>query len=183
MKLPPIALFAAALLAVSSAASAQVSAFRMRIEQVTKSETEKFSKKQQRSLKIFVSNSSKDAGELVAKYVFFGRDLKGSEVVKLDEGEKAVSVGPLNTTMVETGVATATSEEAHSTGYSSGGKGKGGSSGKKVEASGQKFTGYGVQLFQGDKMVAEQYDPPSGKEQWSKAYPAKLPTAAPAKKK
>lgn len=149
-----------------------MSPFRLRVEQTTKSDNDKFSKKQQRSLKIFVSNSSKEQAELLAKYVFFGRELKGSDVVKIDEGEKAVSVAPLATAMVESGIASTSYQEQHSTGG-------GNRAGKKVEATGHKFLGFGVQLYQGDKMVAEYYDPPSGKDQWSKAYPAKLPTAAP----
>ncbi len=185
----PTTLCAFALIAAVSPAQAQVSPFRVRVEQVNKSDNEKFNKTQTRSLKIFVSNSSKEAAELIAKYVFFGREIKGNEVVKIDEGEKAVSVKPLGTEMVETGSATTKMEEAHSasTGKGKGGggnsSGKGNSPGKKVEASGHKFVGYGVQVYQGDKLVAESYDPLSGKEEWTKAYPVKLPTAAPAAKK
>jgi hypothetical protein len=170
----PIVGLAVAMLALGISARAEISPYRLRVEQVSKSENEKFTKTQKRSLKIFVSNSSKEAGELLAKYVFFGKQAKGSEVVKIDEGEKAVSVGPLATQMVESGIATATFEEEHSSGgYSKGSR----SSGKKVEASGSKITGFGVRLYKGETMVAESYDPPSGKEAWEKAYPAKLPTA------
>jgi hypothetical protein len=114
---------------------------------------------------------------LRAKYVFFGRGVaKGGDVVKIDEGEKAVTVAPQKTELVESAVASTSYEEEHSSGSS---KGK---AGKKVEASGTKFIGYGVQLFKGETMVAEYYDPLSGKDEWTKAYPAKLPAAA-AKKK
>jgi hypothetical protein len=167
---------------LASVATAQVSPFRLRVEQVSKSDNDKHTKKQERSLKIFASNSSKEAAELTAKYVFFGKQANDREVVKIDEGEKAISVGPLATAMVETGAATATFQEEHSA--SSGkGKGKGKSAPKKkVEASGSKITGFGVQLYKGETMIAEYYDPPSCKEEWTKAYPLKLPTA-PAKKK
>lgn len=168
-----------AAVALPCVARAELSPFRLRVEQVSKSDNDKFSKKQQRSLKIFASNSSKEAAELRAKYIFFGKQANSSDVVKLDEGEKAISVGPLATQMVESGMATASFEEAHSTGGSGGGssKGKKAAPMKKVEASGTKITGFGVQLFKGETMVAEYYDPPSSKEEWTKAYPVKLPTA------
>ncbi|MGB8168387.1 MAG: hypothetical protein WCF18_12900 [Chthoniobacteraceae bacterium] len=170
----PIFSLAVAMLALGINARAEVSPYRLRVEQVSKSENEKFTKKQHRSLKIFVSNSSKEAAELLAKYVFFGRQAKENDVVKIDEGEKAVSVGPLATQMVESGIATATFEEEHSSGgYSKGSK----SSAKKVEATGSKIIGFGVRLYKGETMVAEYYDPPSGKEEWEKAYPVKLPAA------
>ena len=179
--IPPIACMAVALLGFNSSAVAEASPFRLRVEQVTKAEVNKFTKKQERSLKIFVSNSAKEPAELRAKYVFFGRDAKGKEVVKIDEGEKAVSVGPLSTAMVESGMATATSELPHSSGSNAGkGKSTAGSKGaasKTVAGSGDKIIGFGVQVYQGEAMVAEYYDPPSGKEEWSKAYPVKLPTA------
>ncbi len=180
---------ALAMIGLPFAAHAELSAYRLRVEQVSKSDNEKFSKKQQRGLKIFVSNSSKEAAELRAKYIFFGKQANHNEVVKIDEGEKTVSVGPLGTQMVETEMATATSQEEHMT-SAPGGKGKSGGNkaggnkaapAKKVEASGSKITGFGVQLFKGETMVAEYYDPPSGKEEWTKADPLKLP-AAPKKK-
>ncbi len=169
---PLVAGLALALIGLLSTARAEVSPFRVRVEQVSKSDSEKHSKTQTRSLKIFVSNSSKESAELIAKYIIFGRDVKGNEVVKLDEGAKAVSSKPLGTEMAESAAVTSVSQEAHSTGSSKGGKGGGA---KKTEASGTKILGYSVQVFQGEKMVAEAYDPLSMKEQVTKAYPAKKP--------
>jgi hypothetical protein len=171
----PIAVFTIALAGLLTSARAEISPFRVRVEQVSKSETEKFTKTQKRSLKIFVSNSSKEAAELVAKYYIFGRELQDNDIVKLDEGAKPVSSKPLGTEMVESAIVSTSSEEAHSSG-SSRGKSSG-KSAKKTEASGTKILGFAVQVFQGEKMVAESYDPPSMKEQISKAYPAKLPGA------
>jgi hypothetical protein len=165
----PIACIGLAMIGFVSNASAQVSPFRVRVEQVAKSETEKYTKTQKRSLKIFVSNSSKEASELTAKYYFFGREAKGNDVVKLDEGAKPVSSKPLSTEMVESGTVTSVFEEEHASSYS---KGK---AGKKTEATGTKILGFAVQVFQGDKMVAESYDPPSMKEQISKAMPVVKP--------
>ena len=157
---------AIASIALLSPARAEISPFRVRVEQVAKSESEKTTKTQKRSLKIFVSNASKEPAELTAKYYFFGCDAKGKDVVKLDEGAKPVSSKPLGTEMVESGIVTAVFEEERADGYT---KGK---PGKKVEATGTKILGYAVQVFQGEKMVAESYDPPSMKEQISKASPA-----------
>lgn len=173
----PTAVLAAALIALSPGARAEISPFRVRVEQVSKSETEKHTKTQKRSLKIFVSNSSKEPAELIAKYYFFGRELKGNDVVTLDEGAKPVSAKALGTEMVESAIVTSVSEEEHSSGYSSRGGSSRSSSGKRVEASGTKILGYAVQVFQGEKMVAEAYDPPSTKEQVGKAPAASKPAA------
>jgi hypothetical protein len=167
----PVAGLLVALLGFVPSVRAEISPFRVRVEQVSKSENEKFSKTSKRSLKIFVSNSSKEPAELIAKYWFFGREAKDKDIVKLDEGAKPVSSKPLGTEMVESGIVTATFEEEHSSGYS---KGK---AGKKSEATGTKILGYAVQVFQGEKVVAEFSDPPSMKEQIEKAYPIKLPGA------
>ena len=43
-------------------------------------------------------------------------------------------------------------------------KGGGFNLGKKVEASGEKLTGYGVQILQGGKVVADYFSEPSLKE-------------------
>ena len=167
--IPPVAVLAVALISLVPSARAEVSPFRVRVEQANKNEIAKLAKTQKRSLKIFVSNASKESAELRAKYVFFGRDAKGNDIVKIEEGEKPVSVKGLSTEMVESAVATSTFEEAHSANAS---KGK---AGPKVEASGTKMLGYGVQILQGEQVVAESYDPPSMKEQWSKAMPATKP--------
>lgn len=165
MKTPllPSAICAAVLLGLAAFAQAQltqISDFKIRVEVKAKTDAQKNSKTQNRTLRIFVSSSSRESAELVAKYAFIARSVKGNDVKKFDEGEKAVSVGPLATVEVDSDTASATMQDAHS---EKGGKGK---SGKKVEASGDKLIGYGVQLFQGEKLVAEYYDPPSAKEAW-----------------
>ncbi len=166
---PPAVAMAAALVSLLPAAHAQISPIRVRVEQVAKSETEKFAKTQKRSLKIFVSNSGKEPAELKAKYWFFGREAKGNDVVKLDEGEKPVSVKALGTEMVESATISATFEESHSANYN---KGK---PGKPTEATGEKILGFSVQILQGEKVVAEYSDPPSMKEQIGKASAVSKP--------
>ena len=51
----------------------------------------------------------------------------------------------------------------------------------KIDPSGAILLGEGEQVLQGDKIVAEEYNPPSMKEQWGKAAPATPGAAAPAK--
>jgi hypothetical protein len=138
---------------------------RVRTEQSNKLDIEKTTKSAARSLKIFVSNASKEMIDVKVKYLFFGRDAKGKDVVVVDQGEKPIQVKPLATEMIETPTAKATFIEAHA------------EKNKKVEASGIKFIGHAVQVFQSDKMVAEYYDPLSVKEQVGKAGPAPKPEA------
>ena len=45
----------------------------------------------------------------------------------------------------------------------------------KIMGTGNKVTGYGVQVFLGDKLVAESYEPASLKEASSKAPPVAAP--------
>jgi hypothetical protein len=159
MKIPQISVVCLALLAgvFLSPLHAAPSAVRVRVEAVNKSETEKDKKTQKRSLKVFVSNSSKEALELKVKYVIFGRQLaERKEFVTVDEGQLPASVAPMETKQVDTLPATSTSVEEH---YEKT---------KKVEASGNKIVGYGVQILQGETVVAEAYDPPSMKEQFGK---------------
>ena len=174
---PPLAGLALVLLGFISTARAEISPFRVRVEQVAKSEMEKFTKTQKRSLKIFVSSASKEPAEVTAKYYIFGREIQKNDIVKLDEGAKPVSLKPLSTEMVESAVVTSVSEEPHANISS---KGKGPSkrtTASKVEAGGTKIVGFAVQVFQGEKMVAESYDPPSMKEEITKAYPVTKPAA------
>jgi hypothetical protein len=151
------ALCSAILFGLTAIADAQISPYKLRVEQVSKTDKDKKSKTQERSLKIFVSNSAREPAELVAKYIFLGREFKGRDLVKLDEGERPVSVAALGTGMAETPVASTTMSEGK------------GSKNKKPEPSGYNFIGFGVRLFQADKLVAEYYDPPSAKDEWEKA--------------
>ena len=145
-----------ALFAGSTLVHAEPSAVRIRVEQANKTDTEKFKKTQKRSLKIQVSNSGKEALELTVKYVFFGRDLSSKDIVGIDKGDLPASVGPGLTVAVETPTVTASGIEAHS------------EKAKKIEASGQKMMGHGVQVFQGETLVAENYEPLSMKEEFGK---------------
>lgn len=157
---------AVTVLSIPAAALAEPSPVHVRTEQANKLEVEKkFTRHASRSLKIFVSSSSKEALDLKVKYVVFARDLTGKDMVVVDQGEKAIQVKPFATEMIETPTTKATSIDAHA------------EKNKKVEASGIKFVGHAVQVFQADKIVAEFYEPTGIKEQVGKAGPAPAPAA------
>lgn len=144
-----------AILAFAPIARAQVSPISIRVEPVSSTDNEKFKKSQTRTLKIHITNnSSQDRNGLRVKYWFFGKDVKDRDLAVLREGETKVDIKARATEMVESARAEATSVEAHG-----GGKGK-----KKVEASGSKFVGHGVQVLEGDKLAAEFFSQPSLKE-------------------
>jgi hypothetical protein len=137
--------------------AAPPSAVRLRVEQVSKSDTISYKSVQSRSLNITVANSSNEALELKVKYVVFGRDVSTKDVVTVGQGELPVSVKALGTEKVQTPAAQAASEDARI-----------GSKGKS-EAMGSKIIGQGVQVLRAEAVVAEYYEPMSVKEHFGKA--------------
>jgi hypothetical protein len=135
---------------------------RVRVDQSGKSDTTSYKTVQSRSLTISVSNISREPLALKVKYVIFGRDINSKDVVTVAQGDLKLSVKALATEKAETPVAHAVSEEARI-----------GSKGKH-DAAGNRFIGQGVQVWNGDVMVAEVYEPPGLKESFGKAPPAKL---------
>ena len=161
----------AALFAVPVYARAEVSAVSIRVEQTTGVDRTKFTKTQEKALKIFVTNGSgADIHNLSVKYYFFGHDVRDHEAEILDKGESPVSVKARATATVETSAVKAKATEEHLVagrgGFkSSNKKGSGfNNNAKKVEATGEKLTGYGVQVFDGNKLVADCFSEPSLKE-------------------
>jgi hypothetical protein len=151
-------LFATALLLLPLAASSAVSPVSVRVEQISKTETGKNDRTQHRSLKIILNNgSTEEKPNLVVKYWIFGKAVTGGDVVVLDKGERPGSVKAHASAIVETSAVTAHSVEAHT------------EKKKKVEASGEKIVGYAVQVFDGETMLGEAYEPLSLKEQIAKA--------------
>jgi hypothetical protein len=151
------------------AAQAQVSPVRVRMEQSSKSDKSdsKTGSKtvQSRNLVIYVTNGSKEPLDLKVKYAFFGRGLVDRQIATMEEGELPVSVKENGTEKVSTPEVNAESEDPRP-----GTKQK---DGKKMLPSGHKLVGQGVQVFNGDKLVAEAYEPASMKESFGKAPAAK----------
>lgn len=119
---------------------------------------------QSKELEITVSSVSKaPPSGLRLKWFMYGRDLKSSSVSVLRSGEAKVALGSKGSQVINSAKVETKSTPEHSVVSRS--RGRGGSGGgrvsvKKVEATGDKYIGYGVQVFAGDKVVAEIYDPP-----------------------
>ena len=127
---------------------------------------------QKKQLEIAVSSVSRPApAGLSVKWYFFGRDEKSDRVSVLRSGETKLDLAA--------GAQTVKSEELKndytpehsvvSKGRGRSGNGGGGRSGgrtsvKKVAGEGDRLIGYGVQVLQGGKVVAESFDPPSLKQ-------------------
>jgi hypothetical protein len=158
-------------LPLASVVHAENSAISIRVEQDAKSDMGKvvpFTRSQHRGLTVYVSNNGHDTVDLKVKHVFFGRDMVDHKVVMLGQGENPVTVKPSATEKVEIASVSTTAVEGH---FDAKAK-------KKVESSGANLLGEGVQVLQGDKVVAESYDPPSMKDEWGKAAPATAAAAA-----
>jgi hypothetical protein len=161
-------------LAFSGVLRAEPSAVSIRVEQDVRSEMGKvvpYTRAQSRGLVVYVSNNSHDTLDLKVKYIFFGRDAVDHKVVTLGQGEVPVTVKPSATEKADVPKVSTTAVEAH---FDAKAK-------KKVDASGASLLGEGVQVLQGDKVVAEDYNPLSLKEEWGKAAPATAAAAAGAK--
>jgi hypothetical protein len=162
----------AALCLSSPGIRAQTPAISLRVEQSNKSEinkSDRYEHTETHSLKAELTNTSSAPAALNVKYYFFGRDVKGHEVVSINQGETKAEAKPTSITTVDIPSATSSYTDEH---FNLGAKGK---PGKKVDASGARFIGYGVQVFDGEKLVAQSFDPASLKDEVGKAGEAKQP--------
>jgi hypothetical protein len=178
MKIPPPFILLAAIFALSPLVHAQGTSVQVRVEQETKQEfpnlKDRHTKTQKRTLKVFLTSSSKEDANVKIKYTYFGHPEGGHDTVAVSQGDKDVTLKPSVTQEEDVPTASVTYVEEH---YP---PAKPGSAAKVIPASGNKLTGYGVQIFEGDKLVGESYEPLSMKEEMNKAPAAK--TAAPPKK-
>ena len=180
MKILPV--LSCLLLSFAIPAHAEVSPIHMDVEQTQKTEPKgkattkggppPSEKVQSRSLAIRLLNNSNESFDgLVVKYWFFGHEMTGHEIKALKNGERKASLGPRGKETVESAPESSTYVEAHT----EAGKGKGAKA-TKVPASGEKITGYAVQVLNGEKIMAEYYSEPSLKQKL--AEPAKQPAEA-----
>lgn len=101
-----------------------------------------------KKLQIQIRNlSGTELSDLKVKYYFFGREAGEPGYKIISQGEKATPLAGAALASIETEVVTAKFTES---GY----VGKGADR-KKVDAKGQKLTGYGVQAVQGDTVLGE----------------------------
>ncbi len=161
MNLTRLTLLFVAAASLFSTAHAQVSPIRLRVEQSNKNTTKSYKTVQARTLTIYLTNSSQQAADVVVKWAVLGRDIKSKDFVTIEQGEMKSSLGPSGTDKRDTPEVNASSEEARV-----------GSKGKSEDI-GNKIVGHGVQVWQGDKLVAETYEPASIKEHFGKAPPAR----------
>ena len=170
MKPPILALIAAALAAsaFSTAARAQTSPVRVSVQQESKSDNKGFNKVQQRTLKITLTNSGPDSLQLRVKYAFFGRSAKSHDTTVIDHSDITTQLQPNSDQTLTTKTQSATMVEEHTVKKA------------KVAASGEKFTGYGVKVYQDGKVIAEICDPPSMKDDLANMPGLPAPKAKPA---
>lgn len=108
---------------------------------------------QHEELEITISSVSRNPPlGLQAKWFIFGRDLKSNRVNVIRSGEEKVALGRNGSQVLNSAKVEAVSVPEHS--VVSRGRG-----GKKVEATGDKYIGYGVQVLAGDTVVSETYYP------------------------
>lgn len=124
-------------------------------------------KTQHRKLDMVISNMSQAPVENVqVNWWFFGRNVKSGQEIVIKEGSsKKLSIASLGKQEVSSGKVTSIYEDEHAEQVKSGSKGKNKKPQyKTVPASGEKFTGYAVQVVAGGQIVAEHYSAPSFKE-------------------
>ena len=157
----------------SSVAHGEATLVRIRIEQPSSSHTRGDTRTETRSLKLFISNVSAEAGELKVSYLFIGRDVARSsqipripggicwisaelirefgpprgDLVVVAKGEQPATVKSGSAIIVETPAATAVSTSPKMV------------NGRLDKGKGTKFFGYAVRVYRGDKVVAETCEP------------------------
>ena len=173
MKPIALILLAAALAAPTfPAAAAEMPAgpVRVTVQQESKSDNKGFTKVQHRVLKITLTNTGPDSLPLRVKYAFFGRAGKSHDTIVIDHSDLTTQLQPKSDQTLTTASQSATLVEEHF------------DKTKKIEATGQKFTGYGVKVYQDGKVIAETCEPTSMQDDLANmpGLPAPKPKPAPA---
>lgn len=125
---------------------------------------------QKKQLAISVSTVAREAlPGLTVKWFVFGRDAATDRVSVLRSGQSKLNLTALGSQVVKSDEIKADYTPEHSVvsrirGRGTGSRSAGRVSVKKVAGEGDKFIGYGVQVLQGSRVVAETFDPSSMKE-------------------
>ena len=162
----PLVAFCLSITAFSAVSRAESSPIRIRVEATNKLDPEKTKTTQTRVLNVTLDNSSAEPQELKVKFAVFGRDVSSRDIVTVGQGEVPVTVKGRGSEKVQTTEAKASSDDPKPAANAKGG-------GKKAEPTGQKIVGHGVQVFKGDTMVAEFYEPASMKASFGTATAVK----------
>jgi hypothetical protein len=150
----------------------EVSPITVRVEQASGNASSRFKHTQSKALKAYVSNAATtDSPGLRVKYFYFAKSFKTGETTILRQGEQKVDLkGHATVTIEAPEIETVYTEEHGERAEGKGGRGafRGNYAGrqknvryKEVEATGTKVTGYGVQVFSGNLVVAETFSEPS----------------------
>ena len=166
----PATLLACAALATATlpAAGTEPSPVHISARQESKTDSTGPVKVQSRTLRITLVNSGPDSLPLLVKYAFFGHGAKGHDTIIIAHSDLTTQLQPKSDQTLTTKPQTAVFIEAHL------------DNGKKIEAIGQHFTGWGVKVYQNGNVIAQACDPPSMQDDLAK-MPG-LPDAKPAPK-
>jgi hypothetical protein len=177
-----IALATLALLPIAVRAQSASDAVRVEVKVIQSSDRKDIpgsradEKTQHVKLEVNLTGKPKDPETRVIKWAIFGKEMKGNSITTLESGEEKLALSDRGAQKFESKEASTTSTPEHAAAAGKGGKGapgpapKGGGKGgrpaplKKVEGSGAKYTGWGVQVRDGEKIVGEQYSGMSFKE-------------------
>ncbi len=145
----------------STLRAADTSLISVRVEQVSDDKRTHFDESQKKSLKVYVTNGGAQDASVKVKYYIFAKDIKGKDTIVFKDGELPATVKSHATETVLTPEVVAKSVEQHRQGNTLGGNGRFAHAGKEVQASGDKIVGYGVQVRQDGKVVADYFSEPS----------------------
>jgi hypothetical protein len=160
---------ATGLLMLARGASAQISPVSITVNVVGSTDTDraklpkrgggivpKVTVTQERQLEIKLANRRPgNLDDVTVRYFLFAKSVEDKEIILLRTGRRRVSLAPLQTETVKTEMVTT----SHTDQYSKKSQGKV----VFVPPTGQKFAGYAVQVWQGDRLVGELYEPPEMK--------------------
>ena len=142
MKLPASLLALVALAAAPfSSICAEPSPVHISVQQESKSDK----KVQFRTLKITLANSGPDSLPLRVSYAFFGHGAAGHDTIVIDHSDLTTQLQPKSDQTLTTKTQPA--------------------------AAGQRFTGWGVQVYQDGNVIAEACDSPSRQDDMAKMPP------------
>ena len=121
----------------------------------------KYTYRQNIVLEITLSGKPHNPEARVVKWTAYGKDRKTGVVTALKSGDARVDLASGMTQKILTEEVSTTSSADHTVSSSSrGGRGNGRRLRyTKVEGSGSRYIGYGVQVFDGENVVAERFDP------------------------
>jgi hypothetical protein len=119
-------------------------------------------KTQSRTLKIEVSNLGReDVAATKVKWMIFGHTMKDHKLVELKNGESTVMVPARDKVELSSAEAKVTGTREHTVSSRKRSRGKTRTTSKKVQASGEEYFGYAVEVYVSGKLVASEYSQPS----------------------